>query len=337
MRAFPSFNLDLSRFSVAAPSAHTTRVVRVCGSALVIFGSLAVSLNASAFCTLHSCQDVSPAQAEADKSLVPKTCEREDSCIVEGHELFWGAQCLSFGVSALNTSVLGLTPDEFHDIVADAYRVWEEVDCPGGGHPGFQVGSVGIVEESGNFFCESEPQANVSIWSLVTRWKRDPAALGYTSSTHNKRDGEIFDADVELNLNKIEHEHRGNYVTVLKRIAVHEAGHYLGLAHSNVGNAVMDESYNAVDLLTKELSQDDIDGICKLYPPEKLECSMPGYVEAGLNQEACDDAAAEASKPDDVAGCSVRGAGRSDHSSRSLLSSVAATALALALARKRRR
>lgn len=270
--------------------------------------------SASAYCTLHTCKDVTQSQAEASKGkLEPKLCERnENRCIIEGEELFWRSPCLSYGVSALNTSVLGLTPDEFDALVEDAFKVWRWVECPGGGNPRFEVSSVGVVDSNGNFFCEDEPMANISVWSLVTRWPREPSALGYTSSTHNKRNGEIFDADVELNLNKIKAEYPGNYATVLGRIAVHEAGHYLGLGHTNDMRAVMYDSYNSYDLLTKELNQDDIEGICKLYPPGgELNCSEPGYVEAALNQQACTDAALANDEADETVGCSIKRVGES--------------------------
>lgn len=319
MRAFLSFpsssTSDSRRVRTRASRSNRVSKAHVWLSGLFVLSPLCVASPASAYCTLRTCQDITQAQADAsdDENVEAKVCDREDNCIVEGHELFWETPCLSFGVSALNTSVLGLTPDEFHDIIQDAYQVWEGVECQGGGHPNFHVGSVGIVDSNGNFFCEEEPLANISVWSLVTRWSRDPSALGYTSSTHNKKDGEIFDADVELNLNKIENEHEGNYAIVLGRIAVHEAGHYLGLAHSSIGDAVMYESYNAFELLTKELSQDDIDGICELYPPDgKLECSDPGYVEAGLDAAACAEAAQEAEDDEDEtsATCAVRGVGQ---------------------------
>ncbi len=132
---------------------------------------------AQAYCTLHTCQEVTVQQAaESEGKLEPKTCEKQGICIVEGHEMYWDTPCLSFGVSALNTSVLGLTAEEFHDIVVQAYDVWATVECPGGGHPNFEVGSVGIVDSNGNFFCEPEPFANISVWSLVNRWERSYGA-----------------------------------------------------------------------------------------------------------------------------------------------------------------
>lgn len=272
---------------------------------------------AQAYCTLRTCQEVTPTQAaESGGELDPNECDKEGICIVEGQEMYWGSACLSYGVSPLNTSALGLTAEEFHGIVEEAYDVWATVECPGGGHPNFEVGSVGIVDSNGAFFCEDEPLANISVWSIVNRWTRDPRAFGYTAIGHYVEDGEILDADVELNLNKIEAEHQGDYGTLLSYVAVHEAGHYLGLAHSSDVSAVMFEFYDPEVQSSPTLTPDDIDGICKLYPPkDELDCSEPGYVQAGLDAQACKEAAPDPAR--DAAktesGCSIVSVGQRAH------------------------
>lgn len=282
----------------------------LCSSAAA--GALALltfsSSTARAYCALYTCKDVSEAEAAQSLDLEPYECERTDGCISEGHQLRWGSKCLTYGVSGLNTSSLDLTPEEFDAIVEDSFKVWAGVDCGGGKHPGFSVQTVGVVDSNGDFFCEDEPYANLSVWSLVTRWDRAGSALGYTSSTHNRKNGEVFDADVELNLAKIANETApADYALVLSKIVTHEAGHFLGLAHSEDGEAVMYASYGAMDLVTRELNQDDIDGICALYPPDgSLQCSEAGYVAAGLNQEECDEAALAADAPAQE-GCSFSG------------------------------
>lgn len=266
------------------------------------------SSSAHAYCALYTCKDVTEAEAAQSMDLEAHECERTDGCISEGKQLYWDSKCLTFGVSELNSDSLNLSPEEFEDIVADSFKVWEGVECSNGKPPGLKVQSVGIVDSNGDFFCEDEPSANLSVWSLVTRWDRSGSALGYTSSTHNRKDGEVFDADVELNLNKIVNETAPqDYAVVLGKIIVHEAGHFLGLAHSQDEEAVMYAQYDTFDLFTRELNQDDIDGICALYPPDDgLQCSKPGYVEAALNEDACQEAALAA---DDAkqgeSGCSV--------------------------------
>jgi hypothetical protein len=237
-------------------------------------------------------------------------------------------------VSGLNTKSLGLTAQEFDAIVADSFKVWEGVKCSNGKHPGLNVQTVGVVDSNGDFFCEDEPRANLSVWSLVTRWERSGNALGYTSSTHNRKDGEVFDADVELNLNKIANDNTSpeDYAVVLGKIVTHEAGHFLGLAHSLDEEAVMFASYDTFDLFTRELNQDDIDGICALYPPDDaLECSEPGYVDAALNQEACDEAALAEDSTQEGSGCSVGPAktGRTDNGLPWLAATVALGAVAV--------
>lgn len=302
----------------------------------VFTASSLASVSADAYCALYTCKDVSVADAKESLNLEPYTCERTNGCISEGHQLFWDSKCLTFGVSGLNTRSLGLTPEEFDDIIVDSFKVWENVDCGGGKSPGLKVQSVGVVDSNGDFFCEEEPRANLSVWSLVTRWDRSSDALGFTSSTHNRKDGEVFDADVELNLNKIANDSisPADYAIMLGKIATHEAGHFLGLAHSQDQEAVMFARYDTDDLFNRELNQDDIDGICALYPPDDdLKCSKPGYVAAGLNQEACDEAALERSSSGQDVGCSlVRVRGHNDRTSWSLV----AMALAAVLVARRR-
>ena len=49
---------------------------------------------------------------------------------------------------------------------------------------------------------------------------------------------------------------------------VHEAGHYLGLAHSEVAGSIMGASYNNNG--TRAPIADDLAGICELFPPDGL-------------------------------------------------------------------
>lgn len=297
------------------------------------------SVSAHAYCALYTCKDITEEEADTTLGVEPYTCERTDGCISEGHQLFWDSKCLTFGVSALNVKSLGLTAKEFEDIIVDSFKVWEGVECSNGKNPGLKVQTVGVVDSNGDFFCEEEPRANLSVWSLVTRWDRSANALGYTSSTHNRKDGEVFDADVELNLNKIASDNTSpeDYAVVLGKIATHEAGHFLGLAHSGDEEAVMFASYDTFDLFTRELNQDDIDGICALYPPDDdLSCSEPGYVAAALDQEACDAAALADDDSEQASGCSV-GSRAAGQNSLNLGWLVTTVAFGAAVAARRRR
>lgn len=50
-------------------------------------------------------------------------------------------------------------------------------------------------------------------------------------------------------------------------LAAHEFGHVLGLDHSEVSQATMDDWYNACSTWMRSLSSDDVAGIESLYPP----------------------------------------------------------------------
>jgi hypothetical protein len=238
------------------------------------------------------------------------TCDREDcpvdsqGCIALGDELYYDVPCLSFGFDAGSAEPLGLSDDEMLELIGQAFQSWKEVECPDGGQPSFEVQPVGVVEASGIFFCEEE-ETNVSVWTLDQTWNYEASSLGYTTSTFVVDDGEVYDADVELNLRRIASivPSNGDVARAVLSVATHEAGHFLGLAHSDDFGAVMAATY--ADLAPRPLTEDDIAGICAIYPPRRadLSCSAPGVSEAGYDREAC--AVVTESESDADGACSV--------------------------------
>src|SRR5205823_3150906 len=53
----------------------------------------------------------------------------------------------------------------------------------------------------------------------------------------------------------------------LQAILTHEAGHFIGIAHSPDANAVMYASYNPGSTTQRTLTDDDIGVVCEIYPP----------------------------------------------------------------------
>lgn len=267
-------------------------------SAAALFAVFSVTaVDAGAFCRLTTCKEAVGG---------PECQTNTRGCITEGEALFYAPACLSFAVARGDAKALGLSDDEFLDTVTEAFDRWSSVDCGGGKSPGFKFAPAGIVDSEKRFFCEANPELNMSVWSLNRTWAYDSTTLGFTTSTFEIDQGEVFDADVELNLGKIVN---GSFPleamrAVLLSIATHEAGHVLGLAHSDDPEAVMAASYDAHALLERALTADDVAGICEAFPPGAAPdaCSVPGVSEAALDPVACEESALP---PDESSSCSV--------------------------------
>ena len=102
--------------------------------------------------------------------------------------------------------------------------------------------------------------------------------IAVTTTSFRPTTGEILDADIEFN--------EGSFVltdgdgppceggelddscvqTDLQNTATHEIGHLLGLDHSDQRDATMFGSAPAGEVGKRDLSEDDIGGICAIYP-----------------------------------------------------------------------
>lgn len=103
--------------------------------------------------------------------------------------------------------------------------------------------------------------------------------IALTTVQYNIRTGEIVDADIELNgaeyvFTAFDGDPcpnlpftRNNCVsTDVQNTLTHEIGHVLGLDHSRVGNATMYASAPLGETSKRDLHDDDIEGLCAIYP-----------------------------------------------------------------------
>jgi hypothetical protein len=219
--------------------------------------------------------------------------------VSEGNATFYPLPCIKFAIDGSSAARVGVNHDQLLGVVESAFGRWAAVECAGGGRPGFVASSAGVVNTLGNFFCASAPEANLGVWSFPERWNHASSSVGFTTLWLGNQ-GSILDADVELNIDWLSGS-GGELSDVLLTVATHEAGHVLGIDHSDDPEALMAASYSDGLTSDRSLTPDDVSAVCTLYPPATgaLECPSPAVREQGLSPAACRRAS---QRPSD-AGC----------------------------------
>jgi len=202
-----------------------------------------------------------------------KTCEPDPltGCPTGGIPIQWSGACVGYALEAALPRQVTLATAEV--LVAQAFGAWQAVQCPGTGrHPSIIASSVGLVQCNRHEYDRSEGNANVILFR-EDGWPHPGVedALGLTATTFNDETGEILDADMEINgmVPLSASDPVNPDATDLLSILTHEVGHFLGLAHSTAPDATMQPIYGQGTSDWRTLSQDDIDGICAVYPPDR--------------------------------------------------------------------
>jgi hypothetical protein len=135
-----------------------------------------------------------------------------------------------------------------------------------------------------------EKGPNYNIWIFQdTVWPYDSVgenAIAITTTQFHPTTGEIYDSDVELNsLNNTFTLGETNVQIDLSSVVLHEAGHFLGLAHSLLWSAVMSPTLQKGDASRRNLDPDDVQGICSAYPPGPLNPSCDPEPRHGFSTE----------------------------------------------------
>jgi hypothetical protein len=248
-----------------------TAVRRVLGPVLALLVLLATR-DAAAFCRATTCD---PRK---------EVCRIDDNgCVIDGAPLHWVSRCLSFGVQEAGSPRRNISFATADRIIGQAFQEWAGADCGGGTKPSFAVWDLGAP--FGGIVCatpEFNPtKPNANVWMFRDDdwpYEGQASTLALTSTLFDTKTGALLDADVEINSFAVEiTTTTTNVKKDLQSIATHEAGHFLGLAHSPVKEATMFAQYQAGDLSYRSLGADDASGVCAVYPPDRAapRCSQP--------------------------------------------------------------
>jgi MYXO-CTERM domain-containing protein len=147
-----------------------------------------------------------------------------------------------------------------------AFAQWTTAACPAG-EPNIEVRYAGATASR----AVAYDHANVVMFDDA-KWPYAHAAdtLALTTVTYDVKTGELRDADMEINSAQVT-------LTVsdpvpaagydFGSIVTHEAGHFLGLAHSPHPKATMFAQYTQGSTWMRTLAPDDVAGVCAIYPP----------------------------------------------------------------------
>jgi len=170
-----------------------------------------------------------------------------------------------------------LTPDQYSDAIVQAFDTWTGVDCGGGNPPSIDLLQLRDVSCAASQYNPSGPNVNV-VYFDDNGWAASQdnidSTLALTTVSFDSA-GDILDADMAIN--SARHDFTVGDESIqedLVSIVTHEVGHFLGLAHSPRPDAVMYYSY-AQGTNKRALTDDDIEAICAVYPPQRKATCNP--------------------------------------------------------------
>ena len=194
-----------------------------------------------------------------------------NGCITSGLLLFWKGACVTYAIE--RNAATGIPLESATSIIAQAFSTWTSSTCPdSGARVGITVTDLGPVDCAEVRYNSGSPNQNLIVFR-ESSWPYTDAnnTLGLTTVTFNAENGEIYDADMEINATgqnlSISDPVPANGFDLLS-VITHEAGHFLGLAHATSSTATMFASYKPGTTTLRSLTPDDVNGVCAMYPDE---------------------------------------------------------------------
>lgn len=206
--------------------------------------------------------------------VIPDFRPRSDRCWTQGVPLFWKGSCVAYSVQRDASKQVAL--EDAMNAISAAFTKWTGASCPtesaGRSRVSIDVRDLGPVACADVAYNQSGANQNVIVFRDEL-WPHSDSSntLALTTVTFNPETGEIYDGDMEINTAQ-------QRVTLtdpvppdgydFASVVTHETGHFLGLAHSGEVNATMSASYTPGNTAMRNLTSDDIAGICAIYRPD---------------------------------------------------------------------
>jgi MYXO-CTERM domain-containing protein len=230
---------------------------------LQLLGCVLFSATASAFVRTPTCYLNNPSS--------PFACRDGET----PQPIFWPQQCVLYEVNQAGLS----TVPEFDDLLAAieiSFDPWRDADCAS-----IDPQFLGITDSRViGLTADRQPNGNLIRFS-ETGWPNASPIQALTSVTYRISTGEIVDADIDMNAQYFtlgiidDSTENPNLILDLQNTLTHEIGHFLGLDHTQEESFTGDGAYLDATMFAsaplaetkkRSLEDDDINGICTIYP-----------------------------------------------------------------------
>jgi hypothetical protein len=232
-------------------------------------------------------------------ALTAGTAPTANSCAPDGYAapcesalpVWWRNACVSYDIQK-DASAQVPYPQAVQAI-ASAFSKWTGAICAAGARVSIDVRDLGPVDCDQVQYSSDQGNQHVIIFHDDV-WPHNDSnnTLGLTTVTFDPGTGEIFDADMEINSTPSIPLSMGDSVPAngydFESIVTHEAGHFLGMAHSGDEAATMFAHYVPGTMSMRILTADDVAGICSIYLPGGIRSVDPSIEEGQITAAECD-------------------------------------------------